>query len=360
MSRLMILVLLFAHFSAEGRKREVWMNDEQAWKRLKLVENISPVEIASINADTTIVVASNRLMLKDSLRFMSEDLEKNGNHYFFLYVKNGIWHLVPTASLYEALQYVPDKNKDWLVYTEGMGKVFTGSLYRGVRVSAYYNVNVLMLDYPSIHPDKRSLGNYSFAINNAREAYKSFAPVIDTIKILREQLNMGHGSLSFFFHSMGNNLMKELVVKKKINNYNDNTWVDNIILNAPCVQQKKHKSWVEQIKFARNIYVHYNPEDRTLGLAQLASFKKQLGKNLKAPLASNAIYINFNSVAGNAHSNFLPFQSKSLPDVPEMHEHYKLLFHGESVLPARSSAYYPSNDEKGWNIVSHQHNTAAR
>ena len=350
MKRLLAIFLLALPLLALAKKKKYnWMNGDEDWRRVKLEWKVNPAHIGSI--DTALVVASNRLMQKDSLRFMCEKLQKDRLHYFFVYVKNGTWHAVHQNNLYDAIQHLPNKDRDWLVYTEGMGKVFTTDLDRGITVGAFYGVNVLLLDYPSIHPKRKSLRNYFFAINHAKDAYRNFAPVFDTLKTLREQHLMGSGNLSVLFHSMGNNVMKEMVEHKQIRNINNTVWVDNLILNAPCVKQRKHRRWVDNINFAEAIYVHYNPQDRTLFLANLVSFSKQLGEQVKNPISDKAIYINFNTVAGENHSNFLP-NYRNGANKPEVFEHYRTLFHGSQVKPGDNKRYVPTTYHKiGWDLL---------
>lgn len=348
MRKLLTILLLFLTLNAVAQKDYNWLNSEADWKRLKLEDRL---EIPSSEIDTAIIVASNRMMQKDSMRFMTEDLQKDKLHYFFVYVYNGVWHVMPTTSLYNAIRLLPHQDNDWVVYTEGMGKVFTADLDRGIRLSAFYKVNVVLLDYPSIHTSKGSLGNYNFAKRHARDAYKDFSPVIDTIKILRDHKMMGTGSMSFFFHSMGNNVMQQLVKHDKLKNINNTVWVDNLILNAPCVKQRKHRKWVDEMNFAKNIYIHYNPEDRTLYYAEFASLGKQLGRKLKGPLSAKALYINFNAVAGEGHSNFLPLPNRG-NGAPEIFAHYRKLFHGSIITPGNDKGYAPTVYRKiGWDLL---------
>src|SRR5690606_7495667 len=123
--------------------------------------------------------------------------------------------------------------------------------------SSQHNVNVIMLDYPSITTTKKNLGNYLFAIKNARRNYIDYAPVLATIKTYKRSGKMGTGNITLFFHSMGNYLLRQTVKKKKLAPLNDVVWVDNLVLNAPCVPQTNHAKWLNRIAFAENIYVHY-------------------------------------------------------------------------------------------------------
>ncbi|HYD22145.1 MAG TPA: hypothetical protein VEB40_11765, partial [Flavipsychrobacter sp.] len=95
MKRLLIILLLALPLLALAKKNKNkynWMNGDEDWRRVKLEWQVNPAHIGSI--DTALVVASNRLMQKDSLRFMCEKLQKDRLHYFFVYVKNGTWHAV--------------------------------------------------------------------------------------------------------------------------------------------------------------------------------------------------------------------------------------------------------------------------
>lgn len=343
---ILLLLLLLLPLCSPATAR-VDFNGDDFWQKLVLDKRLPERKFTT--ADTVIIIASNRIM-QDSSRFMGEARD-TVVRYMMVYAENGQWHVAQVGNISQALVYMPDINRDWVIYTEGMGKLFTSEVDRGMRLSATYLVNVLMLDYPSISTTRKSFGNYRFALNNARMAYKDFVPVLDTIKELSTGKRMGTGNLTLFFHSMGNNVMRELVLNGKLPVLNDNTWVDNLILNAACVPQRHHKQWMDKIKFAKHIYVHYNPEDRSLKLAHLVSFKKQLGEKVKRPLSAQAVYINFHKACDNGHSNFLSLPSRP-PVLKPAFNHYMTVLHGEAVN-IHSPAGYVSSEWKGigWSLV---------
>ena len=83
---------------------------------------------------------------------------------------------------------------------------------------------------------------------------------------------------------MGNYLIRNIALKGKAEQLNGTKWVDNLILNSACVPQYHHRKWLGKIKFAKGLYVNYNPEDRVLMGAKIASKRTQLGNKAKPPV----------------------------------------------------------------------------
>ncbi len=330
------IVIAFIFLSVQLQAQS-YFNSDTFWGRLQLDKELSLKNREDI--DTAIIVASNRARQEnDSLRFMSEEADTEGIKYFFVYALEGKWHVLPVAGLKKAISYMPHPNRDWVVYTEGMGKIFTTGIDRGMRMTTQYDVNVILLDYPSIRTDRKRTRNYYFAIRHARSAYKDFVPVLDTIKWLRTKKEMGNGHLSLFFHSMGNIVAYKTVVSKQINRLNNTVWVDNIILNAPCVPTKGHVEWVDKLNFAKRIYIHYNPRDYTLQGAHLMSLKKQLGERVEHPISKKAVYINFNSITDRGHSNFLILYGREAASKASI-SHYNVLLHGKEINLSDTGKY---------------------
>jgi hypothetical protein len=127
--------------------------------------------------------------------------------------------------------------------------------------------------------------------------------------------------------------------------------VDNLILNAPCVQQEGHCKWMDKIKFAKHIYIHYNPDDYTLSGAQLMSAHRQLGQKVQNPVSKRAYYINFNTLVGDGHSNFLSLHDRE-PAKKAALNHYRVLLHGDTIQLSNRKLYKPATYNKiGWDIL---------
>jgi len=335
--RLLTILLLVVCFNTSAQNE--LLNGDSFWEKVKLDRQVNIEHIKA--ADTVIVIASNRTMQPGDMRFMGERRDNNKIRYFFVYTYRHEWHVLQTVNLQEAIKYMPDKNKDWVVYTEGMGKLFPSDIYRGMGMAGTYKVNVLMLDYPSITTKHGLYRNYLFAIHNARIAYKDLGPVLDSVKKLKTNDGLGSGHLTLFFHSMGNNVMSKLVQHGMLPMLNNTEWADNLVLNAPCVKERHHRKWVDKIHFAKRIYINYNPNDKTLGGAHLASFKKQLGEKVRKPISKNATYINFSLVAGERHSNFLTLVHHAAV-INNIMAQYQLLLHGDTLQVHDTHLYAPS------------------
>ena len=323
--------LLFAQFE--------YFNSEQFWNKLQLHRlNETP----DIHADdTVIIVASNRVTDANHFRYLPEERDGKQIKYFVVYSGNGKWNVLPVGSLQKAVSLMPEKNKDWIVYTEGMGKFFTSDVDRGMNMAAQYDVNVIMLDYPSITAHKKRLGNYFFAKKNATVAYKDFVPVLDTIQMMQEANELGNEGVNLFFHSMGNIVMRQIIRKRKLSKINETQWVNNLILNAPCIPQHGHKKLLDQIKFAKNIYINYNPGDYTLGGAYIMSKRYQLGKQVRKPLSKKAVYINFEMLVDKGHSNFLNLTGRN--EIPEAaFQYYNTILHGDTAAVHDTHHYQPT------------------
>jgi len=355
--RYIILILLFllpvVDYAGPAYNPIGDFNSEASWKKVRLEKELPNTAITE--KDTTIIVISNRKTSYDSLRYMTEERDGQELHYFFVFTHGGTWHVHPVATLEQAIALEPKKNDDWVVYTEGMGKLFTSDIARGIGMAGEYKVNVILLDYPSISSTKRSLGNYFFAMKNARTNYKDFAPAIEHIKQLRDEHKMGSGKISLFYHSMGNNLQRDMVLHHQLGTLNNEVWIDNLVLNAPCVPRRGTGKWLNDIHYAYHIYVHYNTGDYTLGGAYLVSKRLQLGQRPLRKTCKDIIYINFNMLCDRDHSNFLSIPGRA-PAKVEAIRHYSALLHGANVNLEDERLYRPTSYKHvGWDILPDIH-----
>lgn len=328
-----IFIALLPIFSAAKSNITDSMNTELFWKNIVFrdykAERAGHKKIALPKADTMFIVASNRQTRFGETRFMGEERGTDHLNYFLVFLKNGKWHVWHT-SLRTAMNVMQPNNRDWVVYTEGFGKIFTTGIYRGLNMTAQYGVNVIYLDYPSFNTSKRMMGNYYFAMDNAKQSGDDFAPLLDTLKTFHDEGRMGAGHITLFFHSMGNNMIREMVRNNRIDGINDSKWIDNLVLNSACVPQKNHREWVDEIRFASRIYINYNPKDATLSGANFMSLKKQLGQRQKEQRSGRAIYVNFDALCNRNHSNFMHMIAHK-PVVPAAANYYATLFHGDYV-----------------------------
>ena len=314
--------------------------------------------------DTFIIAVTNRAMNSSGPRLFSQERDSAGRlHFMLVKMHNAAWDVYLLPSLRDILKAVQIPENAWVIYTEGFGKIFTAGMDRGLRLNAQHSVNVIYLDYPSYSTAKGIVGNYHFALRNAKIAGYDFAPVLDTIARFRNTGLFGNTYISLLFHSMGNNVMREILLHDSLlAGMNDRPWAENLIFNSACVPEKDHATWMNKAHFAQHIYVHFNRKDKSLAGAKFMSFTNQLGQKPRRPLAGfyysgdhrqlvtsfnnggapGVIYINFHPLVGNRHSNFTMLLGHP-PTIPAAMAHYRLLFRGDTVHVSDRSKYAPGS-----------------
>ncbi len=278
-------------------------HEEAFWKKIEPLDQ--PPAFGPVFPDSILLVVSNRQKDEGEIRFMSNRTSSSGISYFLVYAEQGKWKLFSLPNLEQGLTYFKDRDLDWLIYVEGMGKVFGHGLSRGFRVSGQYGLNLIYLDYPSTHGDWKGARNFFYARGQARRAHWDFLPAFMEIQNLRERGLMGKGKLTGFFHSMGNILLKTLGESPGLERINKKVWMDQLIINAPCVPVRNHCQWLSALEFAQNKIVVYNPGDYVLKGARLLSLRRQLGHSSGRKPCAQVRYINLESWAAQSHNNFL-------------------------------------------------------
>jgi len=325
MKRIVLLIVLYftvGHLVAQPKQYKVF-ND---WSNVELVDSLT----ADLLSDSIFAICSNRVFDPTVIEFLGHDNDPDDSiRYFVASFCDGRYWVDRVADLSSIFLYLP--REDLVVYAEGMGKTFPKNLQRGSAMATQYGVNVLMFDYPSIHPDKFVFANFYYAYNRAKTshiAYKNL--LVDIVQFKGSGFYKKEtGRISAIFHSMGNQIIRNTILSG-LNEPADQKIFDNLILNAACVPQRNHQAWVEQIDFAKRIYINYNSKDKQLRLAALITLDKMLGVDPKDPKARNAIYVNFNPLVGDRHSNFLNIKGRD--DIPmRAHYYYLSILHGNST-----------------------------
>lgn len=312
--------LLFVSFNSP-KKYKIY-ND---WSNVTLVDTLYTSQVS----DTVFAICSNRKYDPEQTEFLGHVPNSDQSiHYFVATFKNGNWLIDKVANLDVTFKYLP--HKDLVIYTEGMGKTLPLNLKRSAAMTTQYDLNVLMFDYPSIHPDKSIFSNFYFAYNQAKEAYRSFNELLaQFIAYHQDNIMYFQGiNTTLFFHSMGNQVLKQSVV------HNDDVFrhkhlFNNVVLNAACVPRWHHVEWIEGIQFADRIYVHFNKQDKQLNGASIITLDKMLGVNPGKDHAENAIYIDFNELVGKRHSNFLDIAGRENIE-EEAQQYYFSVLHGHA------------------------------
>lgn len=302
MTRLLSVFLLQFIYVCIASAQGLSLETDDHWRTFRLQAK------PSVTGDSCLVFVSNRYIHKDSLRFVDEHLDTASLKYFVLDKRDGRWNVYQAGCLDEAMRYLP-RRKDIVVYAEGMGKTFTGNVYRAQLMSRQYDVNVVMFDYASINTTYKPSKNFRYARANAAASAGQYLSLLKELREARLQQApwIAGVKVTAFYHSMGNIILEKMMQQHDVDAVNDTAFIDNLVLNAACVPQKGHAAWVERIRFAQHIYVHYNRTDLQLKGAHLLTMRRQLGEKISRRRASNALYVNFHELVGWQHSYFMNF-----------------------------------------------------
>ncbi|OJV53517.1 MAG: hypothetical protein BGO31_01215 [Bacteroidetes bacterium 43-16] len=323
-----------------------YFDSDSFWRSIKVLDEDA---LIAADADTLVALVSNRVLDYEDLKFAKEVSEPSGQlHYFLAFVKEGKWSIKACKDLSSLLERL-DKGKSLVVYTEGYGKNFPAGLFRAFAMRAQYGVNVLYLDYPSINSTKQRLGNWRFVLKEANKAGVDFVPVLDSL--YHYPLREYHfPKITLFYHSMGNLALKNMLKNDFSAAFSQRKWVDNLVLNAACVPAKGYTQWLEQAHFARNILIHYNPEDRTLKGAQLISGNRKIGVQPGEKVLDKVLYLNFNRFVGDGHSYFLdlPYREKMAQPVAD---YMQRVLNGAAINVQDTLVFRPLDGESKYELV---------
>lgn len=300
-----------------------------------------------VSSDTMLVICTTRRFEVSSHRKFEDDMDPSGTMRYLLALrKAGRWKIYQKPSLQAAAAYL-DPGKDLVFYIEGMGKTFTVNLYRATGLSLQYKVNTILFDYPSVRPGYSLLRNFKTAKQNATNSYQSYALFLKTIQeCKKEKLPwMDHKQTTLFQHSMANRMLEKAINNNALAELQDSL-VNSLVLNAPCVDQKRHAEWICKINFADQVIVNYNPQDLQLKGAMLLLWKKQLGASVKKPYAKNTRYVNLNTIAGKQHNLFL--SRPGGPGIPAAAQaYYEMLFHDSRIDWESTKFFEPLKKKAG-------------
>lgn len=291
------------------------------------------------DTDTLVALVSDRAFDTSQLRFAAEHAAPDGAvNYLLAYKRDKRWHIRQCTSLIELLDLLP-KDKSLVVYTEGYGKTFVSGLHRAFTMQEQYQVNVLYLDYPSFDKNRNRIGNWRFVGREARAAGKCFMPMIEDLRQWQHTKSR-FVSVNLFYHSMGNLALMSMIQLGMPEGSDDSSWIDNLVLNAPCVPVKDAADWLSKINFAKRTIVHYNPKDRVLRGASLLSGNRKLGTVRLKGHINNITFVNFNNLVGDQHSYFLDLPHR--PALPKEIRHYMTqLLQGRQVDWNDSARFQP-------------------
>lgn len=316
-------------------------------------ENISfDKHYKAIAGDTSFFVVTVRNYNESKKEFLDYDQDTTGTlKYFTVYVSNQQWTVVPHKSFTEMMDS-KSMYKDFVIFTEGLGKTFPAGVDRATMLLRLYNVDELFFDWPTDRPDIKPGKNIKITMQIAPKV----ADAYDRFAMEFQQYKQAHAAkfkhTSLLFHSMGNLLLMHGLKQDLLKDIKPGVF-DEVILNAACVNQKHHKEWLDKLTFADRIYITINSHDKNLNGAKLLFMAHQLGETAKRPYAAKAHYVDFSEVLHKEHNYFLlPYVTDQKPYLKKFYadifkgEKPQLIFHDPSISE-EVRKYLPQKDNAG-------------
>lgn len=325
------LTIIIVFLAVNVRAQSPDYNSDAYWANFHLQQAGQPLP-AMEAGDTCLVFVTNRHLDAGKQHFVDEYVDTAALKYLFLQKRGETWKVFQVDSLTAAMRLLPEK-RDIVIYAEGMGKIFTMNVERALLMRSQYHVNVVMFDYASINTTYKPSRNFRFARANARlsaPGYEQLLKQVQTARIAHENWSNGI-QITAFFHSMGNIILRQMMLHQQYAMLNAHPFLDNVVINAACVPQRHHRSWVEQIRYGKHVYIHYNQSDWQLKGAHFLTFAPQLGEKAKQPRAKNAVYIDFRDQARRQHSYFLNFPRNDYRMTAAMKDYFSELFNGSGA-----------------------------
>jgi hypothetical protein len=249
-----------------------------------------------------------------------------------------------------------DKKSDYVIYVHGDGATFNETLERSLLIRDIYNVNVVSFFWPSKVPELNGLENFKNSRDNVKKYLSYFKSFLEMFQNYKNNNSAAFANIhsTLFLHSLGNYFIENLVRDSMHTNFNKNLF-DNVVLNAAAVPQKKHKEWVEKLKFQKKIFITSNKKDFNLnGVRLFTKGEKQLGERVKKPLAKNAVYINFTKAIGlqikesHSHTYFL---GKAINESHNIWNFYNEILHDRFPDLYDNTMFHKRKDRLGFDII---------
>lgn len=277
---------------------------------------------AAINPDEVIVISNRQPKNTDGMLSFENKVDPSEKLGFYL-VKQSDENTL-TTSLIDSIYFVSQLTKpgiSWVVFVHGDSKTFEEAATRGLKIQQKHNIGVTVFSWPTKEPGANGRNNFRNSKRQAELTVVQLASLMHILQLSRESHpdHYTEHSLSLFAHSLGNYLLKGLV-RNNLLPQPQSIIFDNIVLNAPAVNQLHHKNWLNEINLQQQLFVISNRHDFNLkGVRIFTSAGKQLGEIVKPPFSEHAYYIDFSKSVGfrfptgTTHTYFIG----SIPDKSE-------------------------------------------
>lgn len=309
-----------------------------SWDRIKINNGQIPA------SGTKIFIISNRPYIPDAAdhEYFPNDIANYRKVSYIIATCDGTdWKLNFVPDFYTGMKEIND-GRNILLFVEGHGKTLPMALSRAFQVEARYNVSLVLFDWPSKNR------NFNRSLARVRLCGENFHNLLLQVRDYREHYMNDTQHFSILAHSLGNYFLSNFVVCGDWQFLREK-FLDNVIINASAIRSKEHGEVLSQLGFSKRIYITSNKKDFVLRGAHLLTSGKMLGNLVIKPIATNAQYVNFTSVAGKEHSYYFGYHSFEY-DVPAIYYFYNTSLQGDEVDLQDTDYFIPRETGDGYDI----------
>ncbi len=265
------------------------------------------------------IIVTNRELVRGRQRLHYSDNCAPRLSYIAVYRHDDEYRLQTLPDLQEALPLLPD-TRETLLYVHGYGRTFTNILNESETIRRFYNVSLIVFDWPSKYPGVFELKSYLYSKGNVDRSMPLFLTFLkeyeDCQKIYPD---FGADKTTILLHSMGNAFLEKMIRKKKYDPVHKPLF-DVALLNAPAVRKRGHRKWIKETRLANQIVVLTNHKDPTLYGVFWLTLRKQLGRSRENQVRDGIRYVNLGNIAKGHHNYFIN------QDLMRVHPSLKILY----------------------------------
>lgn len=250
------------------------------------------------------IVVTNRELIRGKKQLEYSNNCQSDLSYIAVYRVANEYRLTKLPGLPEAIQLLPD-TRETLLYVHGYGRTFTNTLNESELIRRFYNVSLIVFDWPSKYPGVFELRSYLHAKQNVERSLPQFRIFLKEYAQCKAGFpEFGSEKSVLLLHSMGNAFLEKMSKQKK-SPATDRLLFDVVLMNAPAVKKNGHRKWLNKINLSDQIVILSNHKDPTLYGVFWLTLRKQLGRSRQSKNEGEIKYINLGSIAQRHHNYFI-------------------------------------------------------
>ncbi len=257
------------------------------------------------NQPPLFIVVTNRELIRGKKQLeYSNNCRAGDLSYIAVYRTGNEYRLTKLAGLQEAVHLLPD-TRETLLYVHGYGRTFTNTLNESELIRRFYNVSLIVFDWPSKYPGVFELRSYLYAKQNVNRSLPQFTAFLKEYDQYKSGFpEFGSEKSVLLLHSMGNAFLEKMFRQDKACSASQPLF-DVVLMNAPAVKKTGHRKWISRIDLSDQIVVLSNHKDPTLYGVFWLTLRKQLGRSRQSKNEGEIRYINLGSIAQRHHNYFI-------------------------------------------------------